>query len=489
MLPYKNLIQLHRASSQALYLQIVEAFSQLIQQGQLIAQQQLPSSRTLSQWIGVHSNSVSMAYEELEAQGWVEIKARKGVFVQEKMPLIEGKNIGKATSASSQLGYSIQSTPFIKTVTTPPSHQLAFDDGIPDVKLAPLAALGRAYRAVVQRSSFKKSLEYGSTLGEWTLRKVLQEHLQTTRGLGLELEHLMITRGSIMGIYLVAQLLLKAGDKVVVGQLNYPTANSIFKQAGAQLLPIAVDEQGLVIQELEALCQQHCIQAIYVASHHHHPTTVTLSASRRLQLLALAKQYQFAIIEDDYDYDYHYQRNPILPLASLDNFQQVIYIGSMSKVLAPAFRVGFVVAHPQLIQQMGKLRRIVDRQGDFPLEKAIASLFQAGEIQRHLRRALRVYQERRDCLVQLLQEQCEGAISFSIPNGGMALWAVFDPSIDLVRTGQAALKKGLFFRADNYYTSNFPALKATRLGFASLSLSEIETAVPLLTQSLTLKKT
>lgn len=488
MLPYKNLILLDHQSSQALYLQIVEAFSQLIQQGQLVAQQQLPSSRALSQCIGVHRNTVTMAYQELEAQGWVDIKARKGVFVQEKMPLQKGEKLLAPATLSPQLGYTIHPTPSIKPVSIPPSHQLAFDDGIPDVRLAPLAALGRAYRAVIQRASFRKELEYGSTLGSLALRKVLKEHLQATRGLGLELEHLMVTRGSIMGLYLVTQLLIKAGDKVVVGQLNYQTANSIFQQAGAQLLLLPVDEEGLVISQLKQLCQQHSIKAIYVASHHHHPTTVTLSADRRLQLLALAQQYQFAIIEDDYDYDYHYQRNPILPLASIDNFQQVIYIGSMSKVLAPAFRVGFVVAHPQLIQKMGQLRRIVDRQGDFPLEHALANLFQIGEIQRHLRKALKVYQERRDCLVQLLQKQCGGAIHFVAPKGGMALWAEFDPSIDMAKTGQAALKKGLLFRADNYYTPHVPALQGTRLGFASLQLSELETAVSLLQQSLVLKK-
>ena len=137
---------------------------------------------------------------------------------------------------------------------------------------------------------------------------------------------------------------------------------------------------------------------------------------------------------------------------------------------------------------MGLLRRIIDRQGDFPLEKAIASLFKAGDIQRHLRKALRVYQERRDCLVQLLKQQLEGAVSFDIPKGGMAIWVKFDPSIDLYQTGQQALKKGLFFRADNYYTPNFPALQATRLGFAALNCTELEEATSILQQSLVFQK-
>ncbi|MGH1339017.1 MAG: PLP-dependent aminotransferase family protein [Aureispira sp.] len=488
MLPYKNLIVLEHQRPQALYLQIVDAFSQFIQQGQLVAGNQLPSSRVLSKLLEVHRNTISMAYEELEAQGWVEIQPKRGVFVHQQIPLLQSRNLGQNPTSTKQLGYTIHPVSFIQPIVSEPKHHLAFDDGVPDVRLAPLAALGRAYRVAIQRPSFRKELEYGSTLGSMALRQVLQQHLQATRGIQIEQDQLMITRGSIMGLYLVAQLLLKKGDTVVVGALNYQTANSIFQQAGAQLLTIPVDEKGIVVGALESICQQQRISAIYVASHHHHPTTVTLSADRRLQLLALAQQYQFALIEDDYDYDYHYQRNPILPLASIDSLQQVIYIGSMSKALAPAFRVGFVAAHPQLIQQMGTLRRIIDRQGDFPLEKAIASLFQAGDIQRHLRKALRIYKERRDGLVQLLEQQLEGALSFDIPKGGMAIWAKFDPSIDLYKTGQQALKKGLLFRADNYYTPNFPPLQATRLGFASLNLAELEEATHILQQSLVLKK-
>jgi GntR family transcriptional regulator/MocR family aminotransferase len=487
MLPYKNLIQIDRNNTTAIYLQIVEAFTKLIQQGKLAAGTKLPGSRALGTLLSVHRNTVTVAYEELAAQGWVEAAPKKGVFVHQKIPTIKGQELaGKDKQKSKKVGYAIRTTSFVKgAVLVPPTH-LKFDDGAPDVRLAPLKALGRAYRSIIQRPSFRRGLGYGETLGGLGLRKELVKHLQATRGVTLGLDNLMISRGSIMGIYMVAKVLIKPKDLVVVGKLNYNTANMMFQEQGAELAYIDVDEQGLVIEQLESLCQKRKIRAIYVASHHHHPTTVTLSADRRLKLLDLAEQYHFAIIEDDYDYDFHYQRNPILPLASIDEWRHVIYIGSVSKVIAPAFRVGFVAAHPDLIREMGVLRRIIDRQGDFPLEKAIAELFQTGEVQRHIRKSLRIYHQRRDRLDELLQSYLGEVVRYEKPNGGMAIWTVFDGSVDLQATAQRALKKGLYFSSGESYTANIPTLKATRLGFASMTVDELEEAVLLLKKSIVL---
>jgi len=487
MLPYKNLIQIDRTHATAIYLQIVEAFTKLIQQGKLSAGTKLPGSRALGSLLEVHRNTITVAYEELSAQGWVEVVPQKGVFVHQKIPILKGQELaGKDEQKSTKVGYAIGTSTFVEAAAPVVASYLRFDDGAPDVRLAPLKALGRAYRSIIQRPSFRRGLGYGPTLGGLELRKELVQHLQATRGLSLDLYNLLISRGSIMGIYMVAKALIKPKDLVVVGKLNYNTANMIFQEQGANLAYIDVDEEGIVIEQLEILCQQQQIRAIYVASHHHHPTTVTLSADRRLKLLDLAEQYHFAIIEDDYDYDFHYQRNPILPLASIDQWRHVIYIGSVSKVIAPAFRVGFVAAHPDLIQEMGVLRRIIDRQGDFPLEKAIAELFQTGEIQRHIRKSLRIYHQRRDRLDDLLQTYLADVVHYEKPNGGMAIWTVFDASIDLQASAQKALKKGLFFSSGESYTANIPSLKATLLGFASMTVDELEEAVLMLKKSIVL---
>lgn len=482
MLPYKNLIVIQRQSKQPVYLQIVESFIELIQHGRLPAKNKLPSSRALSQLIGVHRNTVSAAYEELEAQEWVEIKPQRGVFVHAKMPVVTPKALDASMKQADVPNYALVAHLHIQPPQAKNGCLYELNDGIPDIRLAPLELLGRTYRSILKRAKHKQWLDYNDPLGVLGLRMALSKYLNATRGIASESDNIFISRGSMMGLYVVAQTLLSPNDIVVVGRLNYNTANMIFKKAGGVLKTISIDEAGIVVDELEQLCLTTKIRAVYVASHHHHPTTVTLSANRRVQLLALAQQYGFAIIEDDYDYDFHYQRNPTLPLASIDGLGNVIYIGSLSKVLAPAFRVGFVVAHPALIQELGLLRRIIDRQGDVPLEKSVAELFQEGIIQRHIRKSLRIYKKRRDALCALLKQHLPSEVAFQVPSGGMALWGEFAADINLDETIYKAAEQGLFVA--NGYTKEMPEVNATRLGFASSSVDELEQAVLILKQSL-----
>jgi GntR family transcriptional regulator / MocR family aminotransferase len=145
------------------------------------------------------------------------------------------------------------------------------------------------------------------------LREIFAQFLGETRGLNIAPDNILITRGAQMGIYIAAQLLIKAGDVVVVGNPSYITATSIFEQAGAQILRVPVDEFGIQVEAIEAICQaKKKIRAVYVIPHHHHPTIVTLTLERRLKLLNLAEKYYFAIIEDDYDYDFHYSSSPMI---------------------------------------------------------------------------------------------------------------------------------------------------------------------------------
>ncbi|WP_052732303.1 aminotransferase class I/II-fold pyridoxal phosphate-dependent enzyme [Hymenobacter terrenus] len=140
----------------------------------------------------------------------------------------------------------------------------------------------------------------------------------------------------------------------------YCAADHAFAQRGAQLRRVGVDAHGLRVDEVEALCQQQPIRLLYLTPHHHYPTTVTLSAERRVRLLQLAERYDFIIMEDDYDFDFHYDGSPILPLASANRAGRVLYLGSLSKVLAPGFRVGYIVAPADIIAELAHLRVLID---------------------------------------------------------------------------------------------------------------------------------
>src|SRR4026209_1345337 len=208
-------------------------------------------------------------------------------------------------------------------------------------------------------------------------------------------DHIFISRGSQMGVFMLAQILISPGDNVIVGNPNYYYTDRTFMFAGAKLIRVGMDDSGIDVEQIEQVCRKKKIRVVFLTPHHHYPTTVTLSAARRMKLISLAEKYGFIIIEDDYDYDFHYESSPILPLASADSNGMVIYVGTLSKTIAPALRLGYVAAPKNLIQELCKLRQVIDIQGDPLLEEAVAQLFELGEVRRHVKKALKEYKKRR----------------------------------------------------------------------------------------------
>jgi GntR family transcriptional regulator/MocR family aminotransferase len=265
---------------------------------------------------------------------------------------------------------------------------------------------------------------------------------------------------------------------------GYNCPNEVFEQAGAKLALVPVDEHGINVSEIEAICKKKKVKLVYVIPHHHSPTTVTLSADRRMQLLELARKYKFAIVEDDYDYDFHYASSPILPLASVDHYGSVIYVGSFSKTIAPGIRIGFMIAPQNFITQATRFRRLIDRQGEQLLEEAMANLLKNGDISRHLKKANKTYHERRDVLCRLLKEKLDGYISFKIPDGGFAVWVEYLNGLKPQEVAAKAATMGLTISSgtDYFHDHAYPN-NGIRMGFASLNLKELEQAVEILARA------
>jgi GntR family transcriptional regulator/MocR family aminotransferase len=210
------------------------------------------------------------------------------------------------------------------------------------------------------------------------------------------------------------------------------------------------------------------------------PTAVALCPERRQQLLALAKKYSFAILEDDYDFDFQYASSPILPLASIDTCGNVIYIGSFSKTVAPAIRIGFLVAPVNLVEEATRLRRLIDRQGELLMEEAMANLLRNGDIDRHLKKANKIYHERRDLLCALLRSELGPRVGFCEPSGGFAVYTHFN-GMPIREVQAAAARLGLGMgNGEDYWHDPTRRANAVRLGFASLNEKEMEEAVGLL---------
>lgn len=471
MLPFERIIPIDRLSNVPIYRQIAIALINAISQGVLKANTHLPSTRDLAKLLAVHRKTIVAAYEELEAQDWVVTVPRKYVAVSAKIPDLKPKQW--MADAREELPYSIFKLAFKqidipneKTANTWPA--VIIDDGFPDVRLSPIDDLLKIYRSYTSKKHMIKSATFGTAQGSLKLREVLAANLSETRGLNIEKENILITHGAQMSIYLAAQLLLGQGDVIVVGKPNYAMATKVFEQTEARVIEVEVDDCGLIVDDIQAICKEMAVKAIYVIPHHHYPTTVTMSIERRIALLKLSQQYGFAIIEDDYDYDYHYASSPYLPLASSPHTGNIIYIGSFSKLLDPSIRLGFMVAPFNFIEQAVALRKLIDVGVDGYMQNAIADLIKQGELKRHIKKAKKCYFFRRDYLDALLQLHLSAYVEYVLPSGGMAIWVVLkEPSRieQLINHPELTIK-----RVD-------VELNAFRFGFASMNEGEMEQAV------------
>lgn len=478
--PYLNDIRTDRKNPVPVYLQIAHSFARLIKQGIIKPGQKLPGSRVLAEKLRLNRNTILLAFDELLAEGWAEARSRSGLYVNKKLPLIEhSSGLRPESFYHKNAGFELNPNPLLEAPQVQ-HFPLQFNDGIPDPRLSPLNELGREYHRLLKKSAPLSLFSYSGAKGDLGLRKALSKDLGEHRGLKAGPEQLLISRGSIMAIYLVVQTLVRQGDGIVVGELSYKTANICFEQAGARLLRIPVDQKGLDSHALEKLLETEKVRLLYVTSHHHHPTTVTLAPERRLHLYELAKKFKFVILEDDYDFDYHYENKPTLPIASVDSYGLVVYIGSYSKIIYPGIRIGFIAAPENVTEEMAKLRRIVDRQGDHVQERAIAGLIEDGSLQRYLRKSKKEYKKRKEFFCSRLRDRFKNYLSFTEPEGGMAVWVRFREAYPLPAVALACGQKGLYLSDGRMYNPPGKDLNACRMGFATMNTEEISRACDIL---------
>lgn len=483
MLPWKSLIQIDRQSAKSVFLQITEGIITVIRSGHLQAGQRLPGSRQLANLLEVNRKTALLAYDELMAQGWIVSKSARGTFVAETLPMIQTRAWQQSELQATQQAAFPWSMPEYLSQPLAFPDPLAFDDGLPDIRLAPIEELTRAYSRNLRKLWDHRLLTYNDALGHAKLRQLLAEEMNQTRGLNISPDHIMITRGSQMAIFLAARIILSpTGGTAVMTQPGYRTASLNFRYSGGQLAFVTADDQGMVVSELADICRKRRVDLVYVTPHHHYPTTVMMSPERRMQLLQLAEQYDFAILEDDYDYDFHYANSPVLPLASGDQHGRVLYIGSLSKNISPAIRIGYLIGPPQLIRELPRIRRLMDRQGDMAMEGAIADLINEGIIRRYLKKNLKQYRQRRDLCVELLRKELPAnCINFQVPAGGLAIWAKFHPQIKLPELSARVRTKGVYISDGLFYA---PKENAIRMGFASMSEAEMVKAVAILREAI-----
>ncbi len=484
--PYESFILINRNSEISIYMQISNQLINAIQRGVLPFGIKLPGTRALSIILNVHRNTIVAAYDELFAQGWVESLPNKGTFVigkdQEKPFQIKDFEKNNLEHYPKSTGFSFKTSNILDNPFEYSDCEYIFNDGVPDIRLTQIDHHSRIYSSILKRKAHKIG-QYNQDGSEF-FKKNLSQFLNLSRGLPISKNNLLITRSTEMSIYIVSEILLSAGDVVLVGELSYFSVNMIFQKAGVNIQSISIDDEGINVEEVRAACKKQKIRMLYLTPHHHYPTTVTLSAKRRLELLNLANEFGFIILEDDYDYDFHYDKSPILPLASADTNGMVIYIGSFGKSLVPGFRTGFIVAPENLMIEMRKYLGIIDRQGDVLMEHVLGEMIAEGEINRYLKKSLKTYQERRDYFVSLLEKNLGEYIDFQKPSGGLAVWMKWRIPVNLMQLSRNCAQNNLFIPKTLLYQNK--NLTAMRLGFGNLNLTEMDKSVEILSENIKL---
>jgi GntR family transcriptional regulator/MocR family aminotransferase len=466
-------IQLDPDRREPLFLQLARAIVEATRRGRLRPGDPLPSTRALAAQLRLHRKTVTAAYRELASQGWISIARARGARISRDLP-----DVPRARAAGEPAARAGFELPGPAIAHNPPiprrPGQLLLLGGVPDLRSAPRLELGRMYRATIARSAAARLLDYGDPRGDPELRGALAEYLVRTRGLHATADTLAILRGSQQAMYVAARALLRPGDRVAVEALGYRPAWNALTAAGLALEPVAVDRAGLDVVALAAIHARRPIRAVYLTPHHQYPTTVTLTAARRMALLELARHHRLLILEDDYDHEFRYDGEPVLPLAATDQRGVVCYLGTLSKIVAPGLRLGYVSATPDVVARIAAYRTAVDQQGDHVLERAIAELIADGTLERHVRRARRAYRSRRNALCEALQRAIPD-LAFQPPHGGMALWA-HAPGIDVDAWVARAYDAGVVFQPGSRFTFDGKPRDFVRLGFGACTERELADA-------------
>lgn len=471
MLTWRLAIPFDTALETPLFLQIAQGIRTAIEGGRLRAGDALPGIRALAEELGVSRNTVQSAYQELTAEGLLVGRSGGGTFVTDSQP----KATPTPTSGARGLGFALPEAPGAHAARTLPGAVMACLTGHSDPRMLPMVALARAYRRAME-SKDASFLLRETPQGHPRLRAALAAMLSVSKGLQVTDRTLLITRGVKDAMDLLARALLRPGDRVAVEDPGLSDHWEVLRRAGADLVPVPVDDKGIHTASLEAALADGPFRMVLVTPQCQYPTTVVMAQERRQVLLDLARRHAFAVVEVDQDADFPYSGAPVLPLAASDAHGVVIHLSAFSKVLFPNLPLAFLHAPEALITHLVAWRQAVEHGGDPILERAISELLENGEIQRHLNRLRKTCHERRDVLIEALTACMPDLGHLVPPRSGMALWLEAPPGLDVETWARRALQQGIAFRAGREFTFGARSIPFLRMGFGALDAPELREA-------------
>jgi len=446
--PVSDLLpQLDPSSELPLYLQLYEQLrAAIVNDCRIPRSAKLPSTRALSETLSVSRNTVIGAFEQLLAEGYLEGRIGSGTYVAHALPeaclgarpQASAPGYGRPAARVSERGQRMRNlmpSTNIAHVVPGPSKPKPFRLYSPSFEAFPYDV----WRKLLQRTwdlIRPEMLGYGCPAGWQPLREAVAHYLRAARAVRCDWQQVIITNGAKQAMHLVAQTMTDPGDPVFIENPSYSGIRIAFTLAGAKMLPVPIDREGLEIATAEQICPD--ARLVYVTPSHQYPLGTTMSLNRRLALLDWARRRDGFVIEDDYDSEFRYRARPVASLQGLDRENRVLYIGTFSKVLMPSLRLGYMVAPPDLVDTFIAARAHYDWSSPVIEQATLAEFMTEGHFARMIRKNRAVYAERQEILVNAGHRHLRGLLELPAKECGMHLLGWLPKGVD-DRTCSAAL--------------------------------------------------
>ncbi|QOZ24699.1 PLP-dependent aminotransferase family protein [Bradyrhizobium sp. CCBAU 51753] len=477
-----ELLVLKRSDAAGLVAQMTQQLRGLIASGRIRRGAMLPSSRQLAAELGVARNTVTHAYEQLAAEGYLRIAARRRPVVTDD---IEERFVRAAPVPRHDGGRKPLLSPWALRLTEtdwPLSYQAnvrPLRPGLADTREFPHELWARCLR----RSALRRRFNDQTVINRPSLREALRDYLEVNRGVRAEADQILILPTAQAALTLIAATTVISGDAVWTEDPGYPGAAAAFRAAGADVVGIRLDQWGMT-----RAGERRAPKLIFTTPSHQHPTGRLMPVARRTELLAAAEPGKTWIVEDDYDGEFHYDSRPMPALQGLDRDGRVLYLGTFAKAMTADIRIGYLVVPPQLAGTMEIAQRHLGLIASVHVQEALADFMADGHFLAHVRRMRRIYRSRRDHLSAVLARQLGAVLAAEIPPGGMQLIARFKDG----RADRDAVTRlvaaGVEVRALSSLALERPHDFGLLLGFAAWRENEIGAAVRTMAHCLTGKR-
>jgi DNA-binding transcriptional MocR family regulator len=479
------MIELDRSSGTPLYLQIKNQLRYLILSGTLAGGTQLPAERKLAASLGITRGTVTSAYQELVADGLAAAHVGRGTIVRQAHEVDDTPPQRLPLSWHAMFVHQPQQPweplldELLRLATRP--NVIPFTAGVPAPDLYPEQDFRRTVAAVLSQGD-PNALGSCAAEGHHALRRMIAQHM-ASEGTQVQWEQVLVTTGAQQGLDLLVRALIEPGDVVVVEKPTYLGALRSFGAAGARLLGVPLDRNGLRLDLLEGILSRYHPKLIYTLPTFQNPSGSSQNLERRVGLLALAARYGLPIVEDDPYRPLYYEGAPAPTLKALDQRDSVIYLSTLSKTLFPGLRLGWIAAPLEVVEQLTYIKKRTDPYGNSLAQWATARFIEAGYLKSHLGRVRPAYRRRRDAMAEALAEHCPD-LGFEVPAGGFNLWCRLPEGLrsrDLL--AEASLRNVVFAPGELFFAER-GGEGALRLNFSSLSEERIHKGISRLGEAL-----